>query len=189
MFTISDGDEWTWGDFYGYFASNLGATLRTAPLDSEPPVGRKGGVQDEGAFKAGLNNQVTAQGLLKLLRMIAEGRAWSPETCAQMLEILLDQRFKSGIPAGLPGDAHIAHKTGNISTVYHDAGIIYMGNRNPYFLVILTQFPADSRRSGAVAEVSKDLYETLGRLPRPSDLLDAASGPPPVPPGSSPPPG
>jgi beta-lactamase class A len=143
------------------------------------------GVQDEAAFKAGLNNQVTAHGLLKLLRMIAEGRAWSPEICAQMLEILLDQRFKSGIPAGLPGDAHIAHKTGNISTVHHDAGIIYMGNRNPYFLVILTQFPADSKRSGAVAEVSKDLYETLGRLPRPSDLLDAASAPPAVPPGSS----
>jgi beta-lactamase class A len=143
------------------------------------------GVQDEAAFKAGLNNQVTAHGLLKLLRMIAEGRAWSPEICAQMLEILLDQRFKSGIPAGLPGDAHIAHKTGNISTVHHDAGIIYMGNRNPYFLVILTQFPADSKRSGAVAEVSKDLYETLGRLPRPSDLLDAASAPPAVPTGSS----
>jgi beta-lactamase class A len=143
------------------------------------------GVQDEAAFQAGLNNQVTANGLLKLLRMIAEARAWSPEICAQMLEIMLDQRFKSGIPAGLPGDAHIAHKTGNISTVHHDAGIIYMGNRNPYFLVILTQFPADSKRSGAVAEVSKDLYETLGRLPRPSDLLDAASAPPAVPPGSS----
>jgi hypothetical protein len=63
-----------------------------------------------------------------------------------------------------------------------------MGNRNPYFLVILTQFPADSKRSGAVAEVSKDLYETLGRLPRPSDLLDAAGAPPAVPPGSSTPP-
>jgi len=147
------------------------------------------GVQDEAAFQAGVNNQVTAHGLLKLLRMIAEGRAWSPEICGQMLEILLDQRFKSGIPAGLPADAHIAHKTGNISTVHHDAGIIYMGNRNPYFLVILTQFPADSKRSGAVAEVSKDLYETLGRLPRPSDLLDAESAPPGVPPGSSAPPG
>ncbi|HEU0092039.1 MAG TPA: serine hydrolase [Vicinamibacteria bacterium] len=146
------------------------------------------GVQDEAAFQAGLNNQVTAHGLLKLLRMIAEGRAWSPEICGQMLEIMLDQRFKSGIPAGLPADAHIAHKTGNISTVHHDAGIIYMGNRNPYFLVILTQFPADSKRSGAVAEVSKDLYETLGRLPRPSDLLDAVSAPPGVPPGSSAPP-
>jgi beta-lactamase class A len=128
------------------------------------------GVQDEAAFQAGLNNQVTANGLLKLLRLIAEGRAWSPEACAQMLEILLDQRSKSGIPAGLPGDVHVAHKTGNISTVHHDAGIIYMGSRNPYFLVILTQFPAEARRSSAVAEVSKDLFETLGRLPRPSEL-------------------
>jgi beta-lactamase class A len=103
--------------------------------------------------------------------MIAEGRAWSPETCAQLLENMLVQRLKSGIPAGLPGDVHVAHKTGNISTVHHDAGIIYMGNRNPYFLVILTQFPAQARRSAAVAEVSKDLFETLGSLPRPSELV------------------
>jgi len=136
------------------------------------------GVSDEAAFKANINNQVTANGLVKLLRVIAEGRAWSPEICAQMLEILLDQRFKSGIPAGLPGDVHVAHKTGNISTVHHDAGIIYMGNRNPYFLVILTQFPAEAKRTAAVAEVSRDLFETLGRLPRPSDLLDAAATPP-----------
>ncbi len=148
------------------------------------------GVQDEAAFKAGLNNRVTANGLLKLLRMIAEGRAWSPETCGQMLEILLDQRHKSGIPAGLPGDAHVAHKTGNISTVHHDAGIIYMGSRNPYYLVILTQFPAQARRSAAVAEVSKDLFETLGRLPRPSELVhDEDGGAPRPPPGTSAPPG
>jgi len=142
------------------------------------------GVSDEAAFKAHLNNQVTANGLLKLLRMIAEGRAWSPEICAQMLEILLDQRFKSGIPAGLPGDVHVAHKTGNISTVHHDAGIIYIGNRNPYFLVILTQFPADAKRSSAVAEVSKDLFDTLGRLPRPSELT--AEGTPVAPPSGQP---
>ena len=143
------------------------------------------GVSDEAAFKAHLNNQVTANGLLKLLRMIAEGRAWSPEICAQMLEILLDQRFKSGIPAGLPGDVHVAHKTGNISTVHHDAGIIYMGNRNPYFLVILTQFPAEARRSSAVAEVSKDLFDTLGRLPRPSEM-GAEGAAPPAPPSGEP---
>jgi beta-lactamase class A len=143
------------------------------------------GVSDEAAFQAGLNNQVTANGLLKMLRMIAEGRAWSPEICAQMLEIMLDQRFKSGIPAGLPGDVHVAHKTGNISTVHHDAGIIYMGNRNPYFLVILTQFPADAKRSDAVAEVSKDLFETLGRLPRPSEIVDQPAGGAPAPPAGS----
>jgi hypothetical protein len=57
-----------------------------------------------------------------------------------------------------------------------------MGNRNPYFLVILSQFPAEAKRSAAVAEVSKDLFETLGRLPRPSDLLDAGAAAPTDPP-------
>jgi beta-lactamase class A len=124
------------------------------------------GVSDMAAYEAGQNNLVTANGVLQLLRAIAEGRAYSPEVCAQMLEILLDQRYKTGIPAGLPGDAQVAHKTGNISTVHHDAGIVYLGSRRPYFLVILTQFPAEVGRGRAVAEVSKDVFASLARLKR-----------------------
>src|SRR2546426_1739216 len=80
------------------------------------------GVEDSAAFEAGLNNEVTANGLLKLLRLVAEGKAYGEEASAQMREILLDQRYKSGIPAGLPQAARVAHKTGNISTVHHDPG-------------------------------------------------------------------
>src|SRR2546423_8288482 len=59
------------------------------------------GVEDQAAFDAGINNEVTASGLLKLLRVLAEGRAYGDEASAQMLAILHDQRFKGGIPAGL----------------------------------------------------------------------------------------
>lgn len=124
------------------------------------------GVQDQAAFEAGVNNLVTANGLLRLLRLISDGRVHSPQACAEMLEILLDQRYKSGIPAGLPGDAQVAHKTGNISTVHHDAGIVYLGKRRPFFLVVLTQFAEKRGRSTAVAEVSRDIFETLARLTR-----------------------
>ena len=124
------------------------------------------GVSDERAFQAGINNLVTANGVLRMLRMIADGRAYSPEVCAQMLEILLDTRARSGIPAGVPADASVAHKTGNISTVHHDAGVVYIGNRRPYFLVVLTQFPAEVGRSTAVADVSHSIFESLGRLKR-----------------------
>jgi beta-lactamase class A len=124
------------------------------------------GVLDQAAHDAGLNNEVTAHGVLKLLRLIAEGRAWSPEVCASMLEILLDQRHKSGIPAGLPGDAQVAHKTGNISTVSHDAGVVFIGNRRPYFLVVLTQFAPGTKATAALAEISKDIYETMARIER-----------------------
>jgi beta-lactamase class A len=124
------------------------------------------GVQDQAAFEAGINNLVTANGLLRLLRLIADGRVHSPQACADMLEILLDQRYKSGIPAGLPGDAQVAHKTGNISTVHHDAGIVYIGKRRPFFLVVLTQFAEKRGRSTAVAEVSRDIFDNLARLTR-----------------------
>jgi beta-lactamase class A len=122
------------------------------------------GVEDQAAFEAGLNNEVTANGLMKLLRLIAEGRAWSPQACADMLEILLDQRFKKGIPAGLPRTARVAHKTGNIATVDHDAGIVYLEQRNPYVVVVLTQSPADAGKRGAVAQVSKELFESLAAI-------------------------
>jgi beta-lactamase class A len=82
-----------------------------------------------------------------------------------MLAILHDQRFKGGIPAGLPQAARVAHKTGNIATVHHDAGIVYLEKRKPYVLVILTQFRSETPRSTAVAEVSRDIYECLAGIP------------------------
>ena len=122
------------------------------------------GVEDSRAFDAGLNNEVTANGLLKLLRLIAEGRAYSQAACDEMLKILLDQQYRSGIPAGLPKAARVAHKTGNISTVHHDAGIVFLEGRKPYVLVILTQFAAETGRGTAVAEVSRDIFNALAGI-------------------------
>lgn len=122
------------------------------------------GVEDQAAFSAGLNNEVTANGLLKLLRLIAEGKAYSQTACDEMLNILLDQQYRSGIPAGLPKAARVAHKTGNISTVHHDAGIVYLEGRKPYVLVILTQFTPEQGRGTAVAQVSRDIYNTLAGM-------------------------
>jgi beta-lactamase class A len=123
------------------------------------------GVEDQAAFDAGLNNEVTANGLVALLRTIEERRAWREESASAMLQILHEQEFKSGIPAGLPEDARVAHKTGNISTVHHDAGLVYFEARRPYALAVLTSFPADVGRTGAVAAISRDIFQSLaGRL-------------------------
>src|SRR5690606_4827476 len=101
------------------------------------------GVEDEAAWQAGINNRVTAAGLCDAMRLIEEGKAISPEASRAMLDILHQQRFRSGIPAGLPDDARVAHKTGEISTVAHDAGIVYLGGRDAYVVVILTEWEPD----------------------------------------------
>jgi beta-lactamase class A len=118
------------------------------------------GVEDELAFEHGINNRVTADGLVQLLRLIAEERAFTPDISQRMLAILHDQEFRSGIPAGLPATARVAHKTGEISTIAHDAGIVYMPNRKPYVLAILTEWdPETSGRSPTIAAASYLVHE------------------------------
>lgn len=120
------------------------------------------GVEDENAFQADINNRVTAEGLIHALRLIAEERAFSAELSGEMLEILHAQEFRSGIPAGLPKSARVAHKTGEISTVAHDAGIVYLPEREPYVLVVLTEFDSgEGERGDAIARISRLVYEHL----------------------------
>jgi beta-lactamase class A len=120
------------------------------------------GVEDERAFQAGINNQVTPEGLVQLLRVIAEERAFTPALSRSMLDILHAQEFKSGIPAGLPVHARVAHKTGEISTIAHDVGIVYLPRRKPYVVAILTEWhPETTGRSATIAAASYDVYTHL----------------------------
>lgn len=120
------------------------------------------GVEDEVAWEAGLNNRVTAAGLCDAMRLIEEGKAISPEASQAMLDILHQQRFRSGIPAGLPEDARVANKTGEISTIAHDAGIVYLDGRDAYVVVILTEWAPDvNGRQETIARISRAVYEAI----------------------------
>lgn len=120
------------------------------------------GVEDELAFEHGINNQVTAQGLVGLLRLIGEARAFSPALSREMLDILLRQQFNSGIPAGLPSGTVVAHKTGEISTMAHDAALVFLPERRPFALVVLSEWaPNVGSRSALIAAASYLAYAAL----------------------------
>jgi beta-lactamase class A len=93
------------------------------------------GVEDGKAYDRGLNNITTARDLMIIMRLIAERRAVSEAASDQMIRIMLDQKFNEAIPAGLPPNVRVAHKTGNITKINHDAAIVYPPNRKPYVLV------------------------------------------------------
>ena len=119
------------------------------------------GVEDHAAHQRGIDNQVTADGLLTLLCAV-RGNFLSTESREHAIRILLAQRFKSMIPAGLPAHATVAHKTGEISTACHDMGIVYLPERQPYIAVILTEFDSekDGRRE-TVAAISEVIHRSL----------------------------
>jgi beta-lactamase class A len=123
------------------------------------------GVEDDRAFDAGISNRVSANGLVILLRAILEGRFGSDDDTRAMIATLCAQTFTRGIPAGLPAavrpTARIAHKTGEISTATHDAGIVFLDGREPYVLAVLTgasgspeeRYTPIARISGLVFEI------------------------------------
>lgn len=121
------------------------------------------GVEDHDAHERGINNEATPDGLLSLLSTI-RGDFLTPESKREVLRILLEQRFNSMIPAGLPPHATVAHKTGEISTACHDIGIVYLPEREPYITAILTEFdPETDGRRETVAAISEAIYRSLLR--------------------------
>lgn len=120
------------------------------------------GVEDQKAFDKGLNNTTTARGLLVLLDTLAHGRAVSRDADRQMIEMLERQKFNDAIPAGVPAGTAIAHKTGNITRIHHDAAIVFAPR--PYVLVLLVRGIDDQKKSAALmADLSRAVYDANAR--------------------------
>jgi beta-lactamase class A len=154
-------------------SSNLATNILIELLGAaqvQQTVGRVGGtgmlvrrgVEDGPAFRKGLNNTTTSHGLAKVFEAIARCTVTSRRACDEMLGILADQEFNKMIPAGLPAGIRVAHKTGWITGIDHDGGIVLPPNRSPYVLVVLTRGIADRAAAAAVgADISRIVWNRL----------------------------
>ena len=117
-------------------------------------------LEDGKAFDQGINNTTTAEALAGLLMRMAKGRAVDAASSEQMISILKRQTFNEAIPAGLPPGTPVAHKTGEITKIHHDAAIVYAPR--PFVLVILVRGIAEKEKSSALmAEIARTLYQAV----------------------------
>lgn len=138
-------------------AKNVTETVRTIGANDIQVLR---GVEDEKAFNLGLNNVVTAFDLMLIYERLAKREFISVEASNEMIEILLQQKHKSRIPAKLPSDVKVAHKTGSITGVGHDSGIVFLPNGRMYVLVMLSKNVKDEKAATeAQAQVSRIIYE------------------------------
>ena len=120
------------------------------------------GVEDQKAFDKGMNNTTTARGLMVLLDRLAHGSAVGPDADKRMIEILERQKFNDAIPAGVPAGTPVAHKTGSITRIHHDAAVVFAPR--PYVLVLLVRGIEDQKKSAALmAELSRAIYDANAR--------------------------
>jgi beta-lactamase class A len=120
------------------------------------------GLEDGRAFDLGMNNVASAYGLMHLLHGLVEGRVVSRAASDEMIQVLLGQVFNEAIPKGVPEGLPVAHKTGCITGIYHDAAIVFPERRKPYCLVVMTQGIQDEPAGHAlVASISKFCYDDI----------------------------
>ena len=122
------------------------------------------GVEDDKAYQKGLNNRVTAYDLMLIFEQIANEKAVNKEASDQMTKILLDQQFNDIIPARLPKDVKVAHKTGWITGLHHDSGIVYLPDGRKYVLVLLSKKLEDEKAGvESMAKVSEMIYKYISK--------------------------
>lgn len=101
----------------------------------------------------------TPKDMGKLLEMIAQGEAVSFDASVEMLKLLAAQKRNDRIPANLPEEAIVAHKTGELFDVRHDAGVV-VSPENNYILVLMSKgstYPESVKP--IMAKISSEVYE------------------------------
>ena len=120
------------------------------------------GVEDIKAYEQGLSNSTTARDLMIIMKAIANGTAGTKADCEAMLSILKDQQWNDMIPKYLPDNVEVAHKTGSITGVHHDAAIVYLPNGKTYVLVLLSKNLKDfDKGTDKLANISKTIFDSM----------------------------
>ena len=140
-------------------AEKVTQTMRSYGADSIQVLR---GVEDIKAYEQGLSNRTNAMDLLILFEKLGRGEAVSPEASKEMITILSKQHFNEMIPAKLPKEVDVAHKTGWITGVNHDSGLITLPDGRRYVLVLLSKEVTDREQViDSFAQISRQVYDFM----------------------------
>ncbi len=105
----------------------------------------------------GIENYTTAKDMAFILEKIYKGRLINKGLSSECLEVLKAQRSRTRIPARLPKNTVVAHKTGLEKGLCHDAGIVFT-DTGDFIICVLIKHNNKNARS------SKKLISNIARL-------------------------
>ena len=113
-------------------------------------------MMDTLAARQGRDNYVTAHDMNRLLEAIYRKQVATPDLCNQMLDILKANEDTLTIPRLLPKGTVVAHKTGTLTYVRGDAGIIY--TKKPFLLSVFVEGVPTPEAERIISEVALICY-------------------------------
>ncbi|MGM0213828.1 serine hydrolase [Enterococcus sp. AZ109] len=90
---------------------------------------------DEQAISMGKENYTSLNDTMAFLKKVYQNKETYPY--ASMLELMQGQQIRTKIPSKLPADISVANKTGELSGVENDIGLVLAGDE-PFAIVVLS---------------------------------------------------
>ncbi|MCG0276220.1 MAG: class A beta-lactamase-related serine hydrolase [Thermosediminibacteraceae bacterium] len=95
-------------------------------------------MMDLGAKAKELDNFTSAKDTYLILKNIAKGEGISSASRQEILDILLKQQCNNKLPLLMPAGTKFAHKTGDLPSIEHDAGILFVNEREIIVVVMMS---------------------------------------------------
>ncbi len=102
-------------------------------------------------------NVTSAADMARLFQRLLAGNVVSPEASADMLALLARQQLNDRLPAYLPPGTLVAHKTGTLVGIVHDAGVVYTPN-GPMIIAVLTDDAVEGEAVQFIAALGEVVY-------------------------------
>jgi len=120
-------------------------------------------LQKNGLFESKIGTSDTAPNITPFdaalfFEKLYSGKLINREYSDKMLDTLKDQQLNNKIPSSLSKDLVIAHKTGELGVVSHDAGIVY-SPKGDYVIVVLSETNSQVGANARIANISKEAYD------------------------------
>lgn len=129
-------------------------------------------------------NTITTQDLVTLLSMIDLGKLVEPRSRDRFMDIMRRPITNTLLPRGIPDEARIIHKTGDIASTVGDAGIVDMPNGKRYAIAVMVKRPDnDQRANELIRQISRATYEYFragGTLPANNNSASPVNSPTPT---------
>ncbi len=140
-------------------SSNAAAAMLLERIGGEPVLTANMHARGYNATEITVDRAYTSpRDVGRLLEAIATDQAVSPAASAAMRHLLLEQRHNDRIPLPLPSSVAVGHKTGELTKLRHDAGIVY-GRSGSYVIVAMSdRAPSDAEARSAVLDLSREVY-------------------------------
>lgn len=111
----------------------------------------------------GADNRTTACDMATCLARLHWGELLGPAATAEVGGVLERQQYREKIPLLLPEGIRVAHKTGELDGVRHDAALV-LHPHHPYVVTCLTWDCRDVLAADrAISEFSRGLYDWMDR--------------------------